>query len=135
MIPTGGSIANETIEYIEQPSLTWKLDAEKQCIGGRLDGLDSVKQAASKILQTQRFRHLIYTPDYGAELDELIGTPPAFVKSEATRILQEALTQDDRITGVEAVRTTATGDNLLIEFTLVSTYGSFEMSQEVSNNV
>ncbi|WP_018306353.1 DUF2634 domain-containing protein [Desulfitobacterium hafniense] len=132
MIPTGGSITNEAIEYVEQPSLTWKLDAEKERIVGRLDGLDSVKQAASKILQTQRFRHLIYTPDYGAELDKLIGMPPAFVKSEATRMLQEALTQDDRITGVENVQTTVTGDSLLIEFTLVSTYGSMEMSQEVS---
>ncbi len=135
MIPTGGSISNEAIEYIEQPSLTWKLDAEKERIVGRLDGLDSVKQAASKILQTPRFRHLIYTPDYGAELDKLIGMNPAFVKSEATRMLQEALTQDDRITGVENVQTTVAGDSLLIEFTVISTYGSFEMSQEVSNNV
>ncbi len=132
MIPTGGSITNESIEYAEQPSLTWKLDAEKERIVGRLDGLESVKQAASKILQTQRFRHLIYTPDYGAELDKLIGMPPAFVKSEATRMLQEALTQDDRITGVENVQVTVARDSLLIEFTLVSNYGNLEMSQEVS---
>ncbi|AFL99533.1 Protein of unknown function (DUF2634) [Desulfitobacterium dehalogenans ATCC 51507] len=132
MIPTGGSIANETIEYIEQPSLTWKLDPTKERISGRLDGLESVKQSVSKILQTQRFRHLIYTPNYGAELDKLIGMNPVFVKSEATRMLQEALTQDDRITGVEDVRTTTTGDNLLVEFTVISTYGNLEMSQEVS---
>lgn len=133
MIPTGGNVPNESIEYTEQPSLTWKLNTEKERITGRLDGLESVKQATSKILQTQRFRHLIYTAAYGAELDKLIGMNPAFVKSEATRMLQEALTQDDRITGIENVQTTATGDSLLIEFTVVSSYGSFDMTQEVSS--
>ncbi|HHY27699.1 MAG TPA: DUF2634 domain-containing protein [Desulfitobacterium dehalogenans] len=132
MIPTGGRITHGTIQYAERPSLTWRIDLEKERITGRLDGLESVQQAAAKILQTQRFRHLIYTPNYGCELSQLMGINPTFVKSEATRMLQEALTQDDRIIGVENVQTTATGDSLLIEFTVVSTYGSFDMTQEVS---
>ncbi|WP_018213740.1 DUF2634 domain-containing protein [Desulfitobacterium hafniense] len=133
MIPTGGSITHGVIQYAQRPSLTWRLDPAKGRITGRLDRLESVQQAAAKILQTQRFRHLIYTPNYGSELGQLIGMNRAFVKSEAIRMLEEALTQDDRITGVENVQTTAAGDSLLIEFTVISTYGRFNMTQEVGD--
>ncbi|EHQ88297.1 DUF2634 domain-containing protein [Desulfosporosinus youngiae] len=131
MIPTGGSINNGVIEETEQPSLTWKLDAAKERIAGRLDGLEAVKQAVFKILGTPRYHHLIYTTNYGSELETLIGMNPVFVKSEAARMIREALTQDDRITGVENIQTTVTGDGLLIECTVISKYGSFEITQEV----
>lgn len=131
MIPTGGSISNGVIKEIVQPSLTWKLDAAKGRIIGRLDGLEAVKQAAFKILQTPRYHYLIYTANYGSELEKLIGMNQVFVKSEATRMIREALTQDDRITSIENIVTTVTGDRLLIEFTVVSQYGEFELVQEV----
>ncbi|MDQ7096372.1 DUF2634 domain-containing protein [Desulfosporosinus sp. PR] len=131
MIPTGGSISNGVIEETVQPSLTWKLDVEKQRIIGSLDGLEAVKQAALKILQTPRFCYLIYTANYGSELETLIGMNQVFVKSEAARMIREALTQDDRITSVENVVITVMGDSLLIEFIVVSTYGEFEMVREV----
>lgn len=131
MIPTGGSISNGAIKETVQPSLTWKMDTAKGRIIGRLDGLEAVKQAVFKILQTPRYHYLIYTANYGSELETLIGMNPTFVKSEAARMIREALTQDDRITSIENVQTTVTGDSLLIEFTVVSQYGEFEMVQEV----
>lgn len=133
MIPTGGSITHKVLEYDERPSLTWRLDPAQGRITGRLDGREAVQQAAAKILQTQRFRHLIYTANYGSELSRLVGMNPVFVQSEAARMIEEALTQDDRITGIENVQATAAGDSLLIEFTVISTYGSFDMTQEVSD--
>ncbi|MHB8075110.1 DUF2634 domain-containing protein [Desulfosporosinus fructosivorans] len=132
MIPVGGKITNDTIQEIEQPSLTWKLDAAKDRIVGRLDGIEAVQQAAYKNLLTQRLRHLIYTANYGSELEKLIGSNPVFVQSEITRMIREALTQDDRITSIENVQTTVSGDSLLINFTVISSYGSFDMIQEVN---
>lgn len=132
MIPSGGTITHETIEKKEQPSLTWKLDAARGRIIGRLDGLEAVKQAAFKILETPRYYYLIYTANYGSELETLIGMNPTFLKSEAARMIREALTQDDRITSVENIRITNIGDNLLIECMIISSYGSFEINQEVS---
>lgn len=131
MIPTGGSISNGVIEETVEPSLTWKLDAVKERIAGRLDGLEAVKQAAFKILGTPRYHHLIYTTNYGSEMEKLIGMNPTFVNSEAARMIREALTQDDRITSVENIQTTVTGEGLLIECTVISKYGSFEITQEV----
>lgn len=131
MIPVGGTITQDTIEETEQPSLTWKLDAAKDRIVGKLDGIEAVKQAAYKILLTPRLHHLIYTANYGSELEKLIGSNPIFVQSEITRMIREALTQDDRISTIGNVQTTVTGDSLLIEFTVISSYGSFDITQEV----
>ncbi|AET70759.1 Protein of unknown function (DUF2634) [Desulfosporosinus orientis DSM 765] len=132
MIPSGGTITGATLEIKERPSLTWKMDAAKGRIIGRLDGLEAVKQAAFKILETPRYHYLIYTANYGSELETLIGMNPTFLRSEAARMIREALTQDDRITGVENIRITNIGDSLLIECTVISNYGRFEMTQEVS---
>ncbi len=132
MIPTGGSISSVTVTEIEQPSLTWKLDLEKKRITGRLDGLEAVKQTAFKILQTSRYQHLIYSTNYGSDLETLIGIQPPFLKSEVTRMLEEALTQDDRINGIDNVQTTVNSDSVLVEFTVVSNEGSFAMQREVS---
>ncbi|HWQ41084.1 MAG TPA: DUF2634 domain-containing protein [Desulfosporosinus sp.] len=132
MIPVGGTITNDSIQEIEQPSLTWKLDVARERIVGRLDGIEAIKQAAYKILLTPRLRHLIYTANYGSELETLIGSNPVFVKSEVTRMIREALIQNDRITGIENVQTTVKGDSLLVEFTVISIYGSFNALQEVN---
>lgn len=131
MIPAGGTITQDTIEEIELPSLTWKLDTVKDRIVGRLDGLEAVKQAAYKILLTPRLQHLIYTANYGSELEQLIGTNPIFVQSEINRMIGEALTQDNRISSIQNVQTAAKGDGLFVKFTVISSYGSFDMSQEV----
>lgn len=132
MIPSGGTITGETMAIKEQPSLTWKLDRDGQRIAGRLDGIEAVKQAVYKILLTPRFRHLIYSPNYGSELLKLVGSNPVFLQSEITRMLEEALTQDERISSVENVAVTAgLGENLLVEFTVVSRMGSFAVTREV----
>lgn len=124
---------DEETEVEEQPSLTWYLDFEKGKIVGRVDGLDAVKQAVFKVLQTNRFFFSIYTWDYGHELTKLIGTNPVFVKSEVKRIIEEALMVDDRITGIENVEASAVGDMLNVQFTVTTIYGSF--NGEVSSNV
>lgn len=131
MIPAGSTIKNAPVQEVQQPSLTWKLDFEKNRITGRIDELEAVKQAVLKILQTERFRYLIYSFNFGSELESLIGSNEFFVQSEASRMLQEALSQDDRIQGIENVRVVVNGDSILLEFRVMTTYGAFQASQEV----
>ena len=131
MIPTGGSITNASVEEQQQPSLTWQLDFEKKRITKLIDGLDAVKQAVFVILETQRFEHLIYSFNFGSELQGVIGKSPLFVQSEIRRLIREALLQDDRITDVRDVTLQANGDSMLVEFTVVSVFGNFTMTREV----
>lgn len=132
MIPTGGELINTPVEDVEQPSRTYRLDFNKNRIVGMIDGLDAIKQAVYKIMQTERFKYLIYSFAYGHELKTLIGSNPAFVKSEVTRMLQEAFIQDNRITGIEDVQVTHENENMTVDFTVVTQYRAFQVSQEVN---
>lgn len=125
MIPQGGSLTENTAA-VSQPSATWRMDLERGVISGRTDGLDAIKQAVFKILQSQRFRHAIYSGNYGNELAELVGRHPSFLQLEAQRMLEEALLQDDRILAVEQVKVNHRGDQAVVTFTVQTDYGSFE---------
>jgi len=133
VIPQGASVTNASIREVQQPSLTWQFDFDKGKIAGKIDGLDAIKQAVFKVLQTDRFWYDIYSFNYGHELTRLLGNSPEFVQSEATRMLSEALLQDDRIQAVQSVTVNISGDQMTLKFTVVTQYGSFE--QEVSRNV
>jgi phage baseplate assembly protein W len=130
MIPSGGA-GNVQLQQVQQPSKTYLLDPITNRIVGAVDGLESVKQAVYKILQTERFEHSIYGADYGSELNSVIGKSASYVKAELARRVQEALLQDDRIKAVEDLKVTINGDSALAEFTVISTYGSFQTTKEV----
>lgn len=135
MIPAGAKIRGANIVEGEQPSLTWQLDREAGRVVGRINSLAAVQQAVEKILATPRFHNLIYTPNYGHELEALIGRDPLLVRSEAARMVEEALLQDDRVTAVQDVRAEVAGDRLTVECTVVTRYGAFRTRQEVSPGV
>lgn len=132
VLPQGGLLQNE-IETEEMSSRTYRLDLKNKRITGHTDGLDAIKQAAYKILHTDRFEHLIYSWSYGFEGDGLIGQDRLFVQSELKRRIREALLQDDRISDVSDVQISFEGDWALVQFTAISDYGSFNL--EVSANV
>ena len=122
---------NFTIEV--QPSKTYALDIEKGVIRGYTNGLEAVKQAVYKALNTERYDHLIYSWNYGSELKELFGQPISLVYPEVKRRIEEGLKQDDRISSVENFRFEKKKGALRVTFTVVSTEGSFE--SEVNVNV
>mgnify|MGYP000146370173 CR=1 FL=1 len=48
------------VEFVAQPSLTWKIDRAAGRIAGTCDGYDAVKQAVEIILNVERYRWQIY---------------------------------------------------------------------------
>lgn len=68
---------------------------------GSCDGLEAIKQAVYLILNVERYRYVIYSSNYGVEFDDLLGKPVPYVLPELKRRIEEALTQDDRITSVD----------------------------------
>lgn len=130
MIPSGATIDKE-IEEVEESSRTWKLDFETGHITGWINGLEAIRQAVILALRTTRYEHLIYSDDYGSELERLIGTNPVFLETELKRMITEALLLDDRIRGIGHLTVERTGDHLTVQFTVITNYGDFEMKQEV----
>ncbi|GIP59684.1 DUF2634 domain-containing protein [Paenibacillus sp. FSL W8-0186] len=131
MIPLGGNLM--TAEAALETSRTYGIDFHKGRCTGMIDGLDAVRQAVYKILQTDRFTHLIYDANFGSELSGLQGQSQGYVRSEINRLIKEALLADNRISGVENMQITITGDEAVATFTVVSIFGDFK--SEVTMNV
>ncbi len=130
MIPTGQSILDKPVQIVKQPSYTWKIDFERGRISGTIDNLEAVKQSVYKIMATPRYHHLIYSFNYGSEVTPLVGKSAGYVQSEINRRIKEALSQDDRITSIDDIKSTINGDSILTTFTVTTDHGSFEFSQE-----
>ena len=117
-----------------QPNKTYKMMIDTDRIQGTVtDDLEAVKQAIYKIINTERYKFLIYSWNYGIELENLFGKPIPYVLPEIPRRIKEALTQDDRIKDVLGFDLTYNrkGD-VLAKFTVVTIYGNLEIEKVVN---
>lgn len=120
-----------TLEVTTQPTRTYAFDAESGRIRGTVSGLAAMEQAIYLILNTERYKHMIYSWNYGVELVELIGQPKSYAMPELKRYIEEALTQDDRISSVDSFEFTATRKTLQATFTVHTTFGDIETEVEI----
>lgn len=130
-LPASSVDLSAGVQSISQPSLSWYINTETGHIQGTVDGLQAVRQAVEIILNVQRFRWQIYRPYSGMDWEGLIGQDAGYVGAELQRRLIDALTVDDRVTGISNYDYTAEGDALTATFTVNTVYGSFEESTEV----
>lgn len=130
MIPE--SNLNE-LKIIKQPSFTYKLDINKEIVRNYTDNLEAVKQAVYKILNTERYENIIYSWNYGIELNDLFGRSRDYVYSELPQRIIDALTHDDRILSVENFVFENTKRGIIsVKFDVYSTAGEFETGLEVN---
>lgn len=101
MIPSGNTLLTTELEVVTMPSKQHTMNLDNNRILGTCDTLEAIKQTVFKILNTQRYAYLIYSWNYGIELEDLFGQPIRYVCPEIERRVQEALLQDDRITAVD----------------------------------
>lgn len=123
----------DTEERPPEPSKTYRINFDGTTrLSGMIDELEAIKQFVRKSLLTCRSRFLIYTDDYGCELEDLIGqdVTDAYLQSEVPRMVREALVYDDRIIEVNNVRLRREGDALFVTLTVISIFGDY--TQEVA---
>lgn len=132
MIPVHDiEIDDEQFEEEIEPSYTYAIHEDK--ISGYIDEKEAIKQAIYLIINTERFEYIIYSWDYGIELQDLIGETISYVKSEAKRRITEALICDDRINSIEDfVFEQLSKRSLLVKFTANTIYGSVDIKMEVN---
>ena len=137
MIPSINILMPRTREET-YPTKTYKINFASQTsnggldrISGYVDGLDSIKQTIYLILSSERYKHIIYSWDYGVELLDLFGKPMPYVMSELQRRITEALTQDDRVTDVVDFNFNKQGKRLHTTFTVVTNIGDISTELEV----
>ena len=71
-LPESAGFGTELV-LASQPSLTWLIDKEQNQVSRMDEGLEAVRQAVEIALSVERFRWQIYSTNFGAELDDLIG--------------------------------------------------------------
>lgn len=124
MIPSANNILTTDLEISAQPSLSHRMHIDDKYINGTCKDLEEVKQTIYKILNTERYKYLIYSWDYGVEFADLIGEPVSYVCSEVQRRITEALMQDDRIESVSDFQfDTSNRKEVVCTFTVHTIFG------------
>ena len=131
VLPTSSINITGGVNFQNQPSLSWYINKETNRIEGTVDGQAAVRQAVEIILNVERFRWQIYRPYSGMEWEGLIGQDPGYVGAELQRRVIDALTVDDRVTGISDYDYTVDGSSLSAVFTVNTVYGSIAESLEV----
>lgn len=132
LLPDKGIEITETTTIATQPNKTYKMLIEDEKVLGTTDDLDAIEQAIYKILNTERYKYVIYSWNYGVELDDLFGKPIPWVMSEIPRRVHESLIQDDRINDVIEFELSHDGKgNVLAKFKAVTVAGVIEIEKGV----
>ena len=133
MIPSTNTILSTDLEVETQPSKNYKMHLEQNIINGFNDELEAMQQVIYKILNTERYQHIIYSWNYGIELLDLYGEPVTYVCPELQRRITEALIQDDRIESVDNFEfDTSEKRTVKVTFTVHTIFGSVENEKVVN---
>lgn len=103
-----------------------------------VEGTEAVKIWLWKLFNTERFREMIFSWDYGSEVHELIGQgySKALTNSEAERYVREAIDYNlsDYVTGISdfSVNYNDSDRRLLISFTAETPYGEVEYNDQIA---
>lgn len=104
-----------------------------QLTGEIVEGKEALKVWIWLALHTPRYRHYIYTWDYGNEFESLIGQgySEEYTKTEARRMTEECLLANEHIRGITDFYINMEGDTLTISFTADTLYGSIAFNQPI----
>ena len=93
-------------------------------------GKDAVLVWAWKALHTPRFRHEIYTWNYGNETENLVGQPfsDELKQSEAVRYVRECLLVNPYISNVRNIAVSFANGTLAISCVINTVYGEVEIN-------
>lgn len=96
-------------------------------------GNEALKTWIYKTMRTERFRYLIYSWDYGCELEGLIGQnyAPNLTKAECIRYIKEALLINPYIKAISCVEISFLEGVLKMEAKLETIYGEMEVDAHV----
>ena len=111
------------IQLTSRPSRTWIIDRNTMQVGFMDEGLEAVRQSVEIALNVDRFRWQIYNTNFGNELEELIGDDADYIQSELPRMIDDALSVDDRVIDTTDYVFSVNGDSMTVSFTVNTVYG------------
>lgn len=131
-LPQADIDLSQGVVFQDQPSLTWIADPVTHRLRGRGDNYEAVRQAVEVIVNVERFHWQIYSPNFGIELDGLLGNDPGFAASELQRRLADAFLPDNRILGISEFSHTFQDAVLTAAVTVNTVFGPVRTGMEVA---
>lgn len=120
------------IVVASQPSKTWIVDRSTMQVIRMDEGIEAVRQAVEIALNVERYKWTIYSANFGSELDGLVGEDEAYIIAELPRLIEDALSPDSRVVGVDEYNFERTGLNSLsVSFTVHTVYGDIVEGVEI----
>lgn len=107
---------------------THKLITVNNTIRSYIDDKEALEQAIYKILNTQRNKYLIYSRNYGIEIEDLFGEHSNYVISQLEDRIKDALITDDRILDVHSFSFETNKGSVSAFFNVSSIYGEINSS-------
>ena len=123
---------DEEFEDLKEETMTPKeygIDFKTGQLTGRVvEGKEAIKVWIWLALQTPRYRHSIYTWDYGNEFEALIGNgyTKEYIDAEAQRMTEDCLLVNENIQSITEFNVDMERDVLTISFTANTLYGDIE---------
>lgn len=111
------------IQLTSRPSRTWIIDRNTMQVGFMDEGLEAVRQSVEIALNVERFQWQIYNTNFGNELEELVGDDSDYIQSELPRMVNDALSVDDRVIDTADYVFSVNGDSMTVSFTVNTVYG------------
>jgi phage baseplate assembly protein W len=121
------NIAEESVKIPRE----YEIDFETgQFTGKIVEGLEAIKVWIYLALNTARYRYLIYSWDYGSEIEDLIGQSftEEYIEVEAKRIVEECLLINENIISISDFSTVIIDDKLTISFTANTILGEVNIN-------
>lgn len=123
----------EEIEEMQLPTKTYLVRNGR--IMSQVDGQEAMQQAVEKALSTSRYSVPWLSPNYGHDLDDLIGKAMEYAEMEIERMLKETFDSDDRVENVELVSLQRIDKSSMEAIVSVSTiFGTITNNMEVDVN-
>lgn len=132
MIPATGGFLEQDFAVSEQPDMTYRMNILDEEVSGFADGIEAVKQSVFRMLNTERYKYVIYPWWYGIETMDLYGEPVTYVCPELERRVREALAVDARVLDVTDFEyDLGTKGVVHASFTVRTVYGEIRADKEV----
>lgn len=134
---------NESVDRVEEETtedvyreIQWDYDLSKPLIlNGNfviVEGLEAVKTWCWKALHTDRYKHLIYTWEYGLDMEQFMGEAfNSLTKVEIIREITEGLMQNEYVTNVDDFNISKEKKKVFVEFNINTKFGGIEDRKEV----
>ena len=127
------TIKEEDSQVVKMPK-EYGIDFQTGQLTGKIvEGIEAIKVWIWLCLHTERFRHAIYSADYGTSFEQYIGhvLSDEYINTDCESEISDALLINEYIESIEDFEAVKDGEHLRVSFRAVTKFGNIEVDENV----